>query len=205
MSFGSWTRLARSASSRASSPWCPVVDGRRTPTRRRGACRVNSERRRSIHDMLRPYPVAGALARCTSPLSPCPRAGVGRARERLLPMSGVATRAAGYAGGDVEQVVLLDGLPDEVAVDVAPVGERLQRPDRHRVRVDEDLTPRGRSGVGKAEAVGTEGVVLAGHPRPDGVLDLVLEVRRRHVRAAGVAQFRRHVRLAGLLLRVEEV
>ena len=114
-------------------------------------------------------------------------------------------RRSGRAGGHVVQAVLLDRLRGERAVDLAALGEQLERAHDDRRSVDLEEPTRGRARVREAEAVGAERGEVAGHALADLVGHGVHEVAHGDERAAGARQLLRDVRRARLGVGVEEV
>src|SRR5690625_5915178 len=102
---------------------------------------------------------------------------VTRPRADWNPRLGVPVRSAGGAGVHVVQLVLVDRLGDLARIDLARVGQGLQGPGDDRVGVDEEVPSHGGAGVGEAESVRAEGVVLPGDPLADEVWDHVVVVR----------------------------
>src|ERR671910_1149733 len=119
--------------------------------------------------------------------------------------SGFAACLVGRGGVDVVELVLGVRLPYDVPHDVAAAGQQRQHGDHDRLRVDLEVSPERRPGVGEAEAVGTQR-----HPfLRDVGRDLVLY--RAHVDADGhdwaglVAEALGHVRNPGLAIGIHQV
>ena len=95
----------------------------------------------------------------------------------------------------VVDVVLRGGGHQRLAVQLAQLHQRAQRPDGDRLGVHAEVSPRRRPGVGQPEAVGAQRVVVAGHPGPDLVRHRAHPVRHRDDRARPRPRSaRRHVR-----------
>src|SRR6478735_2244070 len=119
---------------------------------------------------------------------PGPWAGTGPHGMRERGASALAARVARRAGRDVVELVLLRRATGDVGVDLALLGEQLQRPHGHRRAVDvEEAAGRG-AGVGEAEAVGAERGVRARDPLADLVLDGPHVVGDAHDRALGALE-----------------
>src|SRR6476659_1236107 len=102
--------------------------------------------------------------------------------------SALAARVAGRAGRDVVELVLLGRPTRDVGVDLALLGEQLQRPHRNRGAVDVEEAARRGAGVGEAEAVGAQRGVGARDPLADLVLDRPHVVGHGDDRALGALE-----------------
>ncbi|ABA48711.1 hypothetical protein BURPS1710b_2745 [Burkholderia pseudomallei 1710b] len=124
--------------------------------------------------------------------------------------SGRAARAARALNrhrvglGRVE-VVLRDGVGDDLALDRAFIGERVERRDRDPVAVHLEEVAQRAARVRAAEAVGAEHDVAAVDLAADLVGERADVVGRRDHRALRVLQARLHVRQAARLGRMQQV
>src|SRR5665811_416751 len=125
----------------------------------------------------------------------------GQKRRRRL---GLAAGAARGARGDVEQPVLLGCLPCHRPVDLAALGQHLQRPDRDGGAVDVEEATGGCARVGETEAVGAERDEVPRHPWGDLVLNGAHVVGYRDDRPWCVLEPLGHERHPLLLVGVEE-
>ena len=120
-------------------------------------------------------------------------------------MVGLSAGRAGGARGDVVEAILLDGFRHGASVDGAASRQLLQRAHHDRRTVDGEEAPGGGSRVTEAEAVGSEGGVVARHERANLVGHCVHEVGDRDKRSFSPEQFARDVRDLRFFGRAQEI
>src|SRR5690606_33207598 len=108
----------------------------------------------SFHSLVRETGGTRGIPPVRVTLKPTPRGARCPASAEPIPRSGVAALVARGARRHIVQAVLLDRLGDDRAVDLALVGEHLQRLDDHRGAVDLEEAAGRRACVTEAESVG---------------------------------------------------